>query len=125
VGSPVAAGLDLNAKEYLLDLARIQRAPLYRAGITCDQDQPRQQAAPTAAPSHRRGHPQAASGGVGIDGIVKQDRLGLDVVDVQAKRLAEDWSVAAQAVRNCAGSLIVRKATKEASRWWMPSSWRT
>jgi transposase len=29
-----AAGLDLNAKEALQDLARIQRAPLYRAGIT-------------------------------------------------------------------------------------------
>ena len=29
-----AADLDLNAKEALQDLARIQRAPLYRAGVT-------------------------------------------------------------------------------------------
>jgi hypothetical protein len=29
-----AAGLDCDAKEALQDLARIQRAPLYRAGIT-------------------------------------------------------------------------------------------
>jgi len=29
-----AAGLDLNAREALQDLARIQRAPLHRAGIT-------------------------------------------------------------------------------------------
>jgi hypothetical protein len=29
-----AAGIDLNAKEALQDLARIQRAPLARAGVT-------------------------------------------------------------------------------------------
>ena len=44
------------------------------------------------------------SGDGGIDGIIKQDRLGLDNVYVQAKRYAADNSVGAGEVRNLAGA---------------------
>jgi restriction system protein len=52
------------------------------------------------------------SGDGGIDGIIKQDRLGLDNVYVQAKRYAVDRTVGAGEVRNLAGALQMRKATK-------------
>jgi restriction system protein len=52
------------------------------------------------------------SGDGGIDGIIKQDRLGLDNVYVQAKRYAGDRTVGAGEVRNLAGALQMRKATK-------------
>lgn len=52
------------------------------------------------------------SGDGGIDGIIKQDRLGLDNVYVQAKRYAADRPVGAGEVRNLAGALQMRKATK-------------
>jgi restriction system protein len=38
----------------------------------------------------------------GIDGIIKRDRLGLDNVDVPARRFAADRSVGADVVRNLA-----------------------
>lgn len=53
-----------------------------------------------------------ASGDGGIDGIIKQDRLGLDNVYVQAKRYAQDRPVGSGEVRNLAGALQMRKATK-------------
>ena len=52
------------------------------------------------------------SGDGGIDGIIKQDRLGLDNVYVQAKRYATERAVNAGEVRNLAGALQMRKATK-------------
>ena len=52
------------------------------------------------------------SGDGGIDGIIKQDRLGLDNVYVQAKRYATERPVSAGEVRNLAGALQMRKATK-------------
>ena len=52
------------------------------------------------------------SGDGGIDGIIKQDRLGLDNVYVQAKRYATERTVNAGEVRNLAGALQMRKATK-------------
>ncbi len=52
------------------------------------------------------------SGDGGIDGIIKQDRLGLDNVYVQAKRYAAENSVGAGEVRNLAGALQMHKATK-------------
>ncbi|MBB6098107.1 restriction system protein [Deinobacterium chartae] len=50
------------------------------------------------------------SGDGGIDGIIKQDRLGLENIYVQAKR----WSgnVGSPEVRNFAGSLQYHKATR-------------
>jgi len=50
------------------------------------------------------------SGDEGIDGIIKEDKLGLDVIYVQAKR----WSgtVSGQEVRAFAGSLGGQKAQK-------------
>jgi len=52
------------------------------------------------------------SGDGGIDGIIKQDRLGLDNVYVQAKRYAADRTVGGGDVRNLGGALQMRKATK-------------
>ncbi len=52
------------------------------------------------------------SGDNGIDGIIKQDRLGLDNVYIQAKRYAEGRTVGSGDVRNLAGALQMHKATK-------------
>ncbi len=50
------------------------------------------------------------SGDSGIDGIIKQDKLGLDVIFIQAKR----WEnvVGAGEIRNFVGSLAEQKANK-------------
>jgi restriction system protein len=50
------------------------------------------------------------SGDGGIDGTINEDRLGLDVVYIQAKRWAN--SVGARDVRDFAGSLEEKKAHK-------------
>ena len=50
------------------------------------------------------------TGDGGIDGIVKEDRLGLDAIYVQAKRYS--GSVGAPAVRDFVGALSARQATK-------------
>jgi restriction system protein len=50
------------------------------------------------------------SGDGGIDGIINEDRLGLDVVYIQAKRW--ESSVGARDVRDFAGSLEEKKAMK-------------
>jgi restriction system protein len=51
------------------------------------------------------------SGDRGIDGIIRQDVLGLDAVYVQAKRYSE-VAVGSEIVRNFAGSLLQHKAAK-------------
>ena len=51
------------------------------------------------------------SGDGGIDGIIKEDRLGLDVVYIQAKRWDTN-SVGRPAVMQFAGALQAQKATK-------------
>lgn len=50
------------------------------------------------------------SGDGGIDGIIKEDRLGLDVIYIQAKR----WEnvVGSKEIRNFVGSLVGQKANK-------------
>lgn len=50
------------------------------------------------------------SGDGGIDGIIKEDKLGLDVVYIQAKR----WGapVGAREIRNFVGALAGQKANK-------------
>ncbi len=50
------------------------------------------------------------SGDGGVDGIIKEDRLGLDVIYIQAKR----WEarVSSQVVREFAGSLDMQRARK-------------
>jgi restriction system protein len=50
------------------------------------------------------------SGDGGIDGIIKEDRLGLDVVYIQAKRWEGD--VGSSEIRNFIGALSVHKAEK-------------
>lgn len=50
------------------------------------------------------------SGDNGVDGVVKQDPLGLDKVYLQAKRWQDN--VGSQEVRNFAGSLSYHKASK-------------
>ncbi len=50
------------------------------------------------------------SGDDGVDGIIKQDRLGLDNIYIQAKR----WggTVSSEVVRTFAGSLALKKASR-------------
>ncbi len=48
----------------------------------------------------------------GIDGIIMQDELGLDLILLQAKRLKPGTTVSASQVRNFVGSLDARHATK-------------
>lgn len=50
------------------------------------------------------------SGDGGIDGIIKEDKLGLDVIYIQAKR----WEnvVGSKEIRNFVGSLVGQKANK-------------
>jgi restriction system protein len=50
------------------------------------------------------------SGDGGIDGIIKEDKLGLDKIYIQAKRWEN--SVPVSAVRDFAGSLLSKKARK-------------
>ena len=48
----------------------------------------------------------------GIDGIIMQDELGLDLILLQAKRLKPGTTVSASQVRDFVGSLEARHATK-------------
>ncbi len=48
----------------------------------------------------------------GIDGLISQDELGLDVILVQAKRLKPNSTVSVSQVRDFVGSLETRHATK-------------
>jgi restriction system protein len=52
------------------------------------------------------------SGDEGIDGIVNEDPLGLDVVYVQAKRYAPDNSIGRERIQQFAGALVGQGATK-------------
>jgi restriction system protein len=53
-----------------------------------------------------------SSGDGGIDGIIKQDRLGLDNIYVQAKRWKEESTVGRPDIQQFAGALQGRKASK-------------
>ena len=50
------------------------------------------------------------SGDNGIDGVIKEDKLGLDVVYIQAKRYSEPVTISQ--VRDFAGALLYKKARK-------------
>ena len=50
------------------------------------------------------------SGDNGIDGVIKEDKLGLDVVYVQAKKYTEPITISQ--VRDFAGALLYKKARK-------------
>lgn len=52
------------------------------------------------------------AGDGGIDGVIKEDELGLDVVYVQAKRLDPDNAVPIREVRDFVGGLEGHRATK-------------
>lgn len=52
------------------------------------------------------------SGDQGIDGIVNEDPLGLDVVYIQAKRYAPDATIGREVIQSFAGALDGKKATK-------------
>ena len=52
------------------------------------------------------------SGDGGVDGAIRQDQLGLDVVYVQAKRYRPGLAVPVSAVRDFAGALEAHKANK-------------
>ena len=52
------------------------------------------------------------SGDEGIDGVVKEDALGLDVVYIQAKRYASENVIGRQSVQQFAGALVGQGANK-------------
>lgn len=52
------------------------------------------------------------TGDGGIDGIIKQDELGLDVIYIQAKRWDRDISVSRPEIQKFAGALLGEGATK-------------
>ena len=52
------------------------------------------------------------SGDGGVDGVIDQDRLGVDQVYIQAKRYAEGNPVGAGAIRDFFGALNMKRATK-------------
>jgi restriction system protein len=52
------------------------------------------------------------SGDGGVDGVIKEDELGLDVVYVQAKRFAQEKCVPVREVRDFVGGLEAHHATK-------------
>ena len=58
------------------------------------------------------GHALGRSGDGGIDGVIKEDELGLDVVYVQAKRYAPDNAVPVREIRDFVGSLEGHRASK-------------
>ena len=60
--------------------------------------------------AENRGEVTPYVGDGGIDGIIKEDKLGLDKIYVQAKRWEN--SVPVSAVRDFAGSLLAKKARK-------------
>ena len=60
--------------------------------------------------THDAGQALGRSGDNGIDGVVKQDPLGLDKVYLQAKQWTNN--VGSQEVRNFSGSLTYHKASK-------------
>lgn len=52
------------------------------------------------------------SGDGGIDGVIREDVLGLDTIYLQAKRYAEDNPVSAPAIQGFAGALLANGASK-------------
>lgn len=48
----------------------------------------------------------------GVDGLISQDELGLEVILIQAKRLKPNSNVSVSQVRDFAGSLDSRRASK-------------
>ena len=55
------------------------------------------------------------SGDAGIDGVVNEDPLGLDVVYIQAKRYAANNTIGRESIQQFAGALDGKRATKEFS----------
>ena len=51
-------------------------------------------------------------GGEGIDGVVNEDALGLDVVYIQAKRYAADNTIGRERIQQFAGALVGQGASK-------------
>jgi restriction system protein len=52
------------------------------------------------------------SGDGGVDGIIREDKLGLDTIYIQAKRYAADNPIGAPAIQGFAGALLSNGATK-------------
>ena len=52
------------------------------------------------------------SGDGGVDGVIDQDRLGVDQIYIQAKRYADGNPVGAGAIRDFFGALNMKRATK-------------
>jgi len=58
--------------------------------------------------SHRIGR----AGDGGVDGVISEDKLGLDVVYLQAKRYALENAIGPEQIRGFIGALSIRRASK-------------
>ena len=56
----------------------------------------------------------------GIDGVINDDHLGLDIVYLQAKRYAPGNTVGVDKVREFAGSLVEHRAANSGIRYYQP-----
>ena len=63
-------------------------------------------------PQENAGQTLGGSGDGGIDGLINQDELGLDVIYLQAKRWKESSTVGRPEIQKFAGALLSKKAKK-------------
>ena len=59
-----------------------------------------------------RGQALGRTGGGGVDGVISEDALGLDLVYLQAKKYAEDQTVGVAHLRDFAGAMDAKGTTK-------------
>lgn len=62
--------------------------------------------------SEEAGRALGQAGDDGVDGVIDQDRLGVDQIYVQAKRYAHGNNIGAPAIRDFYGALSLKKAQK-------------
>lgn len=62
--------------------------------------------------SEEAGRALGQSGDDGVDGVIDQDRLGVDQIYVQAKRYAQGNNIGAAAMRDFYGALSLKRAQK-------------
>ena len=62
--------------------------------------------------SEEAGRALGQAGDDGVDGVIDQDRLGVDQIYVQAKRYAQGNNIGAPAIRDFYGALSLKKAQK-------------
>jgi restriction system protein len=94
-------------KSQLLERIR-EMSPAFFEGLVVDLIVAMGYGGTRASVARRLGH----SGDEGIDGVVNEDPLGLDVVYIQAKRYAPDNTIGRERIQQFAGALVGQGASK-------------